>query len=281
MNDRKRYAFLILLILFLAVFVSIWKNNKNDSVDKDKNAGNEQEYVNPYAEYTETFSGCYLYDIYEANRGSSADGDWFIDGSERFTYYKTYNFDESRNIKWCIELAEMKGADNLAEEFNNYHNDLFESRKEKMEKSQEKVMGMNVDELDISLEQYGDQIYTRASFWWGNIFTVVDIVDPHYRGCYTVIANFNSVSGKQYELGDLFCVDNYTEELIDVIKEQLGGYENGWNIELESPEELSFVIGYQGLLLIDNTSARSILIGWNELKNILSQEILNELNTFL
>lgn len=68
-----------------------------------------------------------------------------------------------------------------------------------------------------------------------------------------------------------------TEDLIDIIKAQLDGYDNGWSIELESPEELSFVIGYQGLLLIDNTSARSILIGWNELKNILSQEILNEL----
>jgi len=68
-----------------------------------------------------------------------------------------------------------------------------------------------------------------------------------------------------------------TEDLIDIIKAQLDGYDNGWSIELESPEELSFVIGYQGLLLIDNTSTRSILIGWNELKNILSQEILNEL----
>ncbi len=38
MNNRKRYAFLILLILFLAAFISIWKINKNDSVDKDENA---------------------------------------------------------------------------------------------------------------------------------------------------------------------------------------------------------------------------------------------------
>ncbi len=38
MNDRKRYAFLILLILFLAAFISIWKINKNGSVDKDENA---------------------------------------------------------------------------------------------------------------------------------------------------------------------------------------------------------------------------------------------------
>lgn len=42
---------------------------------------------------------------------------------------------------------------------------------------------------------------------------------------------------------------NLAEELIDTIKVQLGGYDNGWGIELESPEKLSFVIGYQGLLL--------------------------------
>lgn len=240
---------------------------------------NENEYINPYDKYIETFSGGYLYDIYEANRGSNADGDWFIGGSKRFTYYKSCNpfSDKDRSIKWNIELTEMKGESNLAVEFNNYHNSLFESRKKEMENGQKKVSGMNEDELDVSWERYGSQIYTKASFEWGNFFTVVDIVDPHYRGCSTVIANFNSESGKLYELSDLFSMENYVEKLVEIIRAKFDGYDQGWSIELENLEWISFVIGYRGLLLIDNSSARSILIGWNDLKDILSEEMFNEL----
>lgn len=277
-----KYWPVVCFAVFLIIGLYFWRKEilHNKSMEKI-DIIDEGRYVNPYAEYTETFSGGYLYDIYEANRGSDADGDWFIDGSERFIYYKSSNpfSDENRSIKWSIELAEMKGTSNLATEFNHYHNSLFEYRKEEMENEQEKVSGMNEDELNVSRERHGSQIYTKASFEWGNIFTVVDIVDPHYRGCSTVIANFNSESGKVYKLNDLFIIEDYEEKLIEIIKAELDGYDQGWSIELENPEWLSFVIGYRGLLLIDNISARSILIGWDKLKDILSQEILNELES--
>ena len=49
---------------------------------------------------------------------------------------------------------------------------------------------------------------------------------------------------------------------------------------LTHPDYFSFVIGYQGLLIIDSAES-SILFGWNYLKDILSQEMLNEVENIV
>ena len=71
-KKKAIYWGMVLLLLCLCFYVVVNLEMKNND---NKNAANEQEYVNPYAEYTETFSGGYLYDIYEANRGSNTDGE--------------------------------------------------------------------------------------------------------------------------------------------------------------------------------------------------------------
>ena len=231
---------------------------------------------NPYA-MSETFSGSYLYYIYEANKGSEADGDWFEKESKKFTYHEQYDplNNENLNFEWDIELSEMKGTDPLSEAFNNYHQQLFEEQKALMEDHQKEVMEMEPEEINdhwLSI-RFSMNIFTRASFKWGDIFTVVDMKNIHDRGCYPVIANFNSVSGKQYQLDDLFRVENYTGELIEIIMAKPGGSDLFCGVPLERADSLPFLIGYQGLLLFDDISEFSILFEWSDLENILKPEI--------
>lgn len=72
--------------------------------------------ANPYS--TETFVGSYLYDIFEASRGSCTDEDLFAD--EVFEYYDIFNplQEEHYNMDWSISLAIMKGSTPLANNFN-------------------------------------------------------------------------------------------------------------------------------------------------------------------
>lgn len=265
----------ILILSFFCVSISFKEN------DEKKNVDSEGEYINPYAMYTETFSGGYLYDIYEANKGSSADGDWFMEESKKYVYHEQYDplNNEHLNFEWDIELSEMKGTAPLSISFNNYHQQLFEEQKVLMEKHQKEVMEMEPEEINdhwLSI-RFSMNISTRASFKWGDIFTVVDMKNIHDRGCYPVIANFNTVSGKQYQLGDLFCIENYPEELLEIIRAESGGYENGWSVPLGRPDSMPFVIGYQGLLLFDGVSGFSILFEWSDLEDILSEEMIHEL----
>ncbi len=237
----------------------------------------EKNENNPYAMYTETFSGGYLYDIYEANKGSEADGDWFEKESEKFTYHEQYDplNNEHLNFEWDIELSEMKGTDPLSEVFNNYHQQLFEEQKALMEDHQKEVMEMKPEEINdhwLSI-RFSMNISTRASFKWGDIFTVVDMKNIHDRGCYPIIANFNSISGKQYQLDDLFSMDNYPEELIEIIRAKSGGSDMFCSVPLGRPDSLPFLIGYQGLLLFDDIPEFSILFEWSDLENILKPEI--------
>lgn len=183
----------------------------------------EKNENNPYAMYTETFSGGYLYDIYEANKGSCADGDWFMEESKKFVYHEKYDplNNEHLNFEWDIELSEMNGTDPLSISFNNYHQQLFEEQKTFMEEHQKEVKEMEPEEIRedwLMIDFFSNNIFSRASFKWGDIFTVVDMKNIHDRGCYPVIANFNSVSGKQYQLDDLFSIDNYPEELSEIIR---------------------------------------------------------------
>ena len=237
---------------------------------------------NPYAMYTETFSGGYLYDIYEANKGSEADGDWFEKESKKFTYHEQYDplNNEHLNFEWDIKLSEMEGTDPLSEAFNNYHQQLFEEQKAIMEEHQKEVKEMEPEEIreDWLMIHFSNNIFSRASFKWGDIFTVVDMKNIHDRGCYPIIANFNSISGKQYQLDDLFSIDNYPEELIEIIRAKSGGSDMFWSVPLGCPDSLPFLIGYQGLLLFDGISEFSILFEWSDLEDILKPEIWEVIN---
>lgn len=252
---------------------SVSKAAENEDIVSEK-----IDSTNPYALYKETFSGAYLYDIYEANKGSNADGDWFIDDSERFTYYEVYDplNNENLNIEWEIELSEMKETNQLARTVNEYHAELFEGQKKKMQEEQQKIMSMEVDDLDYYWAQYSSNIHTMASFEWGNIFTVVDMKDTHYRGCSAVVANFNKVSGKKYDIDDLFDTEDYKDKLLEIIKQESDGYDDGWERSLKS-DTFSVMIGYCGLLLIDKYPARTFFIEWDKLKDILSKEAYSEL----
>lgn len=240
----------------------------------------EKDYSNPYERYRETFDGIYLYDIYEANKGSEADGDWFVDDSERFTYYEVYDplNDEHSSAKWVIELAEMKGTDKLAQAVNEYHTQLFEDQKEWMQEKQKTVTAMDVEEYrhGINLTHYSNNIRTMASFEWGNIFTVVDMENISDRRCCPVIANFNKSTGKKYEFADLFNTGDYRKKLLEIIKRKLGGYTSGWDISEEYP--FSFAISYHGLLLYEDVYGTEdmLLIEWSELEDILSQEFISD-----
>lgn len=248
--------------------------------EKTNTYSEEKDYSNPYEKYRETFDGLYLYDIYEANKGGEADRDWFVDGSDRFTYYKVYDplNDEHLSAEWEIELAEMKGTDKLAQAVNEYHTELFEDQKEWMQEKQKTVMAMDVEEYrsGINLRHYSNNIRTMASFEWDNIFTVVDMENISDRRCCPVIANFNKTTGKKYEFADLFNTEDYREKLLEIIRRKLGGYTSGWDISEEYP--FSFAISYHGLLFYEDVYGTSdmLLIEWGELEDILSQEFISD-----
>ena len=235
---------------------------------------------NPYAQWTETFSGGYLYEIYEAGKESTADGDWFVDDSERFTYYEIYDplNDEHLSAEWEIELAEMKGTNKLAQAVNEYHTELFEDQREWMKEKQSTVMAMDVEEYRSGKNgrRDGNNIRTMAAFEWGNVFTVVDMENRFDRRCCPIIANFNKTTGDKYEFADLFNTDDYNEKLLERLRHRYDGSEGIWSIHLESGY-FSFMITSQGLFLINDYPGRSMLFDWIELEDILNREVCNEL----
>ncbi len=258
---------------------------------------------NPDRLDTETRTGVHLYQIFEANQGEPAmywyryidpgfhyityeeevetDSRWFVDDSDRFAYYEKYDplHDEHCNAIWEILLAEMKGTDTLAQAVNQYHEELYESQKAQMQEHQEEVMAMSIEDFraGINGSQYSDDICTMAAFQWGNIFTVVDMADTMYTGCYIVPANFNSTTGERYEFEDLFCTENYRKELLKIIEKEAdeNEYFFWWGDDLE-PGEFSFIVSYHGLLIGDNVKPWYALIKWEDLKDILSPEFVSE-----
>ncbi len=296
------FVFIASLLTLLAVYVvkyrqtGIGQNDLNDIVtipgpiiepkefSEDDKKSNEtydpvEESNNPYAEYRETFSGYYLYDIYETNKKSEADGDWFVEGSEKFAYHKQFDplHDENLNFEWSIELSEMEGTDPLSDSLNQYHRELFEEQKTLMETHQKEMMEMEPDEIRdrwMSI-RFSNNLSTRASFKWGNVFTVVDMENTQDRRCWPIIANFNSVSGKRYELEDLFCIENYREKLSEIVREEK-------NVPGGLSESFSFLMGDQGLLLMD-ASWPPIeplpLIEWEILEDMMAPEIWKDIHT--
>lgn len=62
--------------------------------------------------------------------------------------------------------------------------------------------------------------------------------------------------------------------MLERIKRKLDGYDEGWNMSLNS-DSFSFMITYHGLLLTDDNTERTLLIEWSELEDILEQEIIS------
>ena len=102
-----------------------------------------------------------------------------MEASEKFVYHKQFDplHDENLNFEWSIELSEMEGTDPLSDSLNQYHRELFEEQKTLMEAHQKEMMEMEPDEIRdrwMSI-RFSNNLSTRASFKWGNVFTVVDM----------------------------------------------------------------------------------------------------------
>ncbi len=234
--------------------------------------------INPYS--TETFIGFCMYDIFEANRGAYTGFDRCAD--EGFEYHREFNPWRSENpLEWDIQLAKMKESEALADVFNEYHEKLFEEKKAEMERLQEELKKEYREQENKYSTYFGDytsNMRTMACFYWGDFFSVVDMGDTFHSGTVNAVpANFNTSSGKQYRLSDLFAEENYKEYLMEIILEnEEWVWVEDWRELLEGEEgETSFLITYRGLMLIDNTYRQKVLlIEWEKLEDILSEEAM-------
>lgn len=260
------------------------------------------EWNNPYRRDTETWTGGHLYPIFEANQGSDAmewqkssgyryieaDGEketeekWFVDNSDRFSYYAECELEQPFEGYgagvWEIQLAEMKGTDTLAQAVNRYHEELYESRKAQMQVFQEKAAAMTAEEV---LDYFGKthvNLFTMAAFRWGNLFTVVDMDYVGYKDCgIELSASFNMITGEKYEFDDLFQGENYREELLEIIRKEddTNEYFYWWIDDLE-PGGFTYLISYHGLLIGDIFDAKYVLVKWEDLRDILSPEFVSD-----
>lgn len=234
--------------------------------------------INPYS--PETIKGFYMHDIFEANRGAYIGFDRCAD--EGFEYHREFNPWQGENpytnLTWDIQLVKMKESEALADVFNEYHEKLFEEKKADMERLQEKAKNEFRKPEDINRSHYSSNMRTMECFYWGDFFSVVDIGDTFYSASVNAVtANFNTSSGKQYRLSDLFAEENYKEYLMRIIweeNEEWGGWVEDWRELLEGEEsETSFLITYKGLMLIDNRYRQEVLlIEWEKIEDILSRE---------
>lgn len=262
------------------------------------------EWNNPYRFDTETWTGGHLYDIFEANQGSDAvewhkssgyhyikaeaggeketEEKWFVDDSDRFSYYAECELEQPYegygSGVWEIQLAEMKGTDALAEAVNRYHEELYESRKAQMQIFQEEAAAMDAEEVQDSFWKTHTNLFTMAAFRWGNLFTVVDMDDVGYKGCgIEMSASFNATTGEKYEFENLFQGENYREELLEIIRKEneRNEYFNWWIDDLE-PGGFTYLISYHGLLIGEAYESKYVLVKWEDLRDILSPEFVSD-----
>lgn len=259
---------------------------------------------NPYRIETETWTGGHLYDIFEANQGSDAmewhkssgyhyikaeaggeketEEKWFVDDSDRFSYYAECELEQPYEgyggAVWEIQLAEMKGTDALAEAVNRYHEELYESRKAQMQVFQEEAAAMDAEEVRDNFGKTHSNLFTMAAFRWGNLFTVVDMDYVGYKDCgIEMSASFNMTTGEKYEFDDLFQGENYREELLDIIRKEddRNEYFHWWIGDLE-PGGFTYLISYHGLLIGDIIDAKYVLVKWEDMRDILSPEFVSD-----
>ena len=262
------------------------------------------EWNNPYRRYTETWTGGHLYDIFEANQGADAmewnkssgycyieaeaggeketEEKWFVDNSDRFSYYAECDLEQPYEGYgagvWEIQLAEMKGTDALAQAVNRYHEELYESRKAQMQVFQEEAAAMDAEEVRDNFGKTHANLFTMAAFRWGNLFTVVDMDYVGYKGCgIEMSASFNMTTGEKYEFEDLFQGENYREELLKIINKEAdrNEYFFWWYDDLE-PGGFTYLISYHGLLIGEAYESTYALVKWEDLRDILSPEFVSD-----
>ena len=229
---------------------------KSQCSDTVHEGSDSEEYPEPdseeHLEPIEADSEDYLEPIRRANYSffSEINGAWFVEDSDRFAYCERYRLphDGRCSVTGKIQLAEMKEANALAQAVNRYHEEMYENHKARMQGYGEAEMKTEVFATHTDETRYCDNIYTLASFRWGNVFTVLDIEETPDAGCRAVIANFNSMTGEKYEAADLFNTADYVEELTDIIRQRYGDLDaDEWSRILHS--RFSFALTYRGLLL--------------------------------
>lgn len=268
------FAVAFLLGVLAIIIADTCKNSEIRTVKKGSIRITEND-KNPYS--PETTRGFYLYDIFEANRGSYTGGDWFSDAA--FNYYKEFNPLQDKNyyIKWNINLAKMKDYSPLANEFNNYHKLLLEQRKAEMVKLCEEGIAQYKKGISNDFGYYSRNICTEAYYFWDDLFMVIDVNDVHMSqkgGVSVTTANFNISSGKKYELADLFHIKDYKKRLLMEIAAQHQDENyivNKWKDCLEQ-EKVSFLLAFKGLILIDNFEQSTFLIEWDRIEDVLRKK---------
>lgn len=179
-NHIKYYGECAAYIAALGVMISRTVN-RNDKHEEDtvktndaKITGNE---ANPYSR--ETTVGFYLYDIFEANRGSYTSKD--LSQEDSFEYYEIFNplKDDYYCMEWEINLLRLQGSTSIISEFNNYHESLFKKEKEEMVKLFEEGRAQFEEGMQPNFTYYSRNLRTEACCSWGSFFTVVDVANVH------------------------------------------------------------------------------------------------------
>ncbi len=284
-TEKKGICNVLLCVALCGTTLCACKSGSDaEKVDLGSYTYGEEEHQCSDAAKEEPDGEDYLVPIVEGNRGffSEMNGAWFVDDSDRFYYYEEYEplHDGYGAGVWEIRLGEMKGDGKLAQAVNRYHEELYESRKAEMKAFQEEVTALSAEDL----QEWDDfwkanaNIFTMAAFRWGNLFTVVNMDYVGYKSCGIVpAASFNITTGEKYEIGDLFCTENYREELLEIIEKEAvrNEYFDWWDDDLQ-PGGFTYLISYHGLLIGETYGTRYVLVKWEDMRDILSPEFVSD-----
>lgn len=190
----------------------------------------------------------------------------------------TFNRLATEGMEWKVELVKMTGNTVLAEAVNHFHEILFENSVKEMKQLAQEGSGLFYMGEHVDFRHYSRNIHTIKCFYWGKVFTVVDVKNTHMPmigGVSIISANFNVETGKKYELADLYEKDNYFEWILSEIEKRYPKQEylvKNWKACFER-NNFTFLMAEHGLVLVDNFSQNVELMEWECMENILNQEI--------
>ncbi len=136
-------------------------------------------------------------------------------------------------MEWKVELVKMTGNTVLAEAVNHFHEILFENSVKETKQLAQDGSGLFYMGEHVDFRHYSRNIHTIKCFYWGKVFTVVDVKNTHMPmigGVSIVSANFNVETGKN--MSWLICMENIlNQEIKSIICEDDGGlWSELWNI---------------------------------------------------
>ena len=233
---------------------------------------------NPYS--SEETVGFFMVDIFEAYRGCYIIEDYFE--KEDFFYHDIFSPDQDEGyyMEWKVELVKMTGNTVLAEAVNHFHEILFENSVKEMKQLAQEGSGLFYMGEHVDFRHYSRNIHTIKCFYWGKVFTVVDVKNTHMPmigGVSIISANFNVETGKKYELADLYEKDNYFEWILSEIEKRYPKQEylvKNWKACFER-NNFTFLMAEHGLVLVDNFSQNVELMEWECMENILNLIFMN------